>query len=70
MERSESLSDLEVKSKLKSISNKLHISNTTIYYQCIDCGTDLPEFRIKSGMSRCVQCQAEVEKHEKEFRKY
>lgn len=34
---------------------------------CLDCGTEIPELRLKMGRIRCVDCQAELERRNKMF---
>ena len=37
------------------------------YPECIECGEDIPEARLKLGRIRCVGCQEAFEKHRNQF---
>ncbi len=39
------------------------------WLECVDCEEDLPLYRMRKHLSRCTNCQSDVEKRGKSIRK-
>lgn len=50
------------------IASSLRVFDPSLPVQCVDCGSDVPEARLRAypRTRRCVDCAAEVERHYRE----